>query len=183
MLRRKFRQYGMLAMAWLCMGSAIYAKRELDTERATCIVNCASDNVGERETHGANRSPWIDFINKKAKAPVGSPWCASAVNFWHWMCGVTCPGSAYSPNWFKDKDCYYIRGQKDEDRVRPGDCGGIYFPSKKRIAHIYLVESVSGKWVNTIEGNTNDEGSREGTRCMRRKRLKSSTERFSRFWE
>jgi len=89
--------------------------------------------------------------------------------------------SAYSPNWFQDKDCHYIKNVKDSDQIRPGDCGGIYFPSKKRIAHIFLVESVDGKYVNTIEGNTNDEGSREGTKCMRRKRLKSSVERFSRF--
>jgi hypothetical protein len=123
------------------------------------------------------------MINRLVAAPVGSPWCASAVSYWHWSCGIKSPHSAYSPNWFKNDACYYIRGKKNEDKVRPGDCGGIYFHSKKRIAHIYLVESVDGKWINTIEGNTNDEGSREGTKCMRRKRLKSNTEKFSRYWK
>jgi hypothetical protein len=114
---------------------------------------------------------------------LGNPWCAAVGAMWHYMAGIDNPMSAYSPSWFPESKCIYIRGRKDEDKIRPGDCGGIYIASKKRIGHWALVESSDQKWVDTIEGNTNEGGSDEGDRVMRRKRLKKNIERISRYWD
>ena len=36
--------------------------------------------VGHRET-APNRSPWVDYWNRRVGAPLGSPWCAAFVAF------------------------------------------------------------------------------------------------------
>jgi len=38
------------------------------------------------------------------------------------------------------------------------------------LGHIGFVEKVEGDWIHTLEGNTNDDGSREGIGVFRRKR-------------
>lgn len=48
------------------------------------------------------------------------------------------------------------------------------------LGHTGFVESVDGEYVNTIEGNTNDTGSREGYEVCRRKRPISSMKAFIR---
>lgn len=176
-IRRLYRSVALVAFLLLC---SIDALPGADINGA-CVVACASETIGQREiTH--NRSPFIDECNRLAKVALGSPWCASVSAMWHHQCGVGKVRSAYSPDWFKTDKCVYIRGRLN-DKVLPGDVGGIYFPSKKRIAHLFLVESTYGKWINTIEGNTNDGGDREGDRVMRRKRLKSNVERIARHWD
>ncbi|MGV3684475.1 MAG: CHAP domain-containing protein [Daejeonella sp.] len=51
-------------------------------------------------------------------------------------------------------------GQRDHQPIsqpRPGDVFGLYFPEKKRIAHVGFVDEWDGTWVVTVEGNTNGE--------------------------
>jgi hypothetical protein len=48
---------------------------------------------------------------------------------------------------------------------------GIYFSSLKRVGHTGLIEKVSGDFAVTIEGNTNDGGSRDGDGVYRRRRV------------
>jgi len=56
-------------------------------------------------------------------------------------------GKSVRPTWTRAKG-----GQEPQ----LGDAGGIYFPSKKRIAHTFLIKSC-GRVVVTIEGNTSPE--------------------------
>lgn len=153
-----------------------------DTDGAL-IVECAIETIGQRETHGKNRSPFIDECLRLCGVGLGNPWCAAVGAMWHHMAGVENPMSAYSPAWFAREHCIYIKNEKDIDIIRPGDCGGIYITSKKRIGHWVLVEESDQKWVDTIEGNTNEGGSDEGDRVMRRKRLKKNIQRISRYWD
>lgn len=50
----------------------------------------------------------------------------------------------------------------------------------KGLGHTGFVESVNGEFINTIEGNTNDEGSREGYEVCRRARKISACKGFIR---
>lgn len=61
----------------------------------------------------------------------------------------------------------------------PGDIFGIYFPEKGRIAHVGFVDQWDGKWLITVEGNTNESGSREGDGVYRKRRLVSSISKVS----
>jgi hypothetical protein len=76
------------------------------------------------------------------------------------------PRSAWSPDFVKSPKWDRGRGEK------PGraDAFGIYFQSLKRVAHTGIIEKVEGKWAITIEGNTNDDGSRDGDGVYRKRR-------------
>ncbi|PWG78593.1 hypothetical protein DDR33_21770, partial [Pararcticibacter amylolyticus] len=52
-----------------------------------------------------------------------------------------------------------------------GDVFGIYFPEKGRIAHVGFVDDWGDKYVVTVEGNTNEAGSREGDGVYRKRRF------------
>jgi len=60
----------------------------------------------------------------------------------------------------------YPTSQTTDNRQHPvpgtGDIFGIYFPDKKRIAHVGFVDQWQEDWVITVEGNTNGSGGREG---------------------
>lgn len=141
------------------------------------VVNVANGLLGMRETNGKNRSPKIDAMNKFVGAPLGSPWCAS-FNAWIYKeAGVkNFPKSAWSPDWVKSPTWTRSKGGQNP---LPGDAFGIYFPSKKRVAHTGLVEKW-GNSVTTIEGNTGPSGTvpgsagdRDGDGSYKKFRLKS----------
>jgi hypothetical protein len=134
------------------------------------VIRVAQGTIGWREAPG-NSGPLVD----KILASVGlagsrAPWCAA------WVVYVgdeafgkeknPYPRSAWSPDFVKAPDWNRGRGTKPG----PADTFGIYFPSLKRVAHTGLVEKLEGKMVVTIEGNTNDDGSREGDGVYRKRR-------------
>lgn len=134
------------------------------------IIRVARGTIGWREESG-NSGPLVD----KILASVGlkgskAPWCAA------WVVYVgdeafgreqnPYPRSAWSPDFVKRPDWNRGRGTKPG----PADTFGIYFPSLGRVAHTGLVEKLEGKMVVTIEGNTNDDGSREGDGVYRKRR-------------
>jgi len=62
---------------------------------------------------------------------------------------------------------------------KKGDVFGIYFNSVERIAHAGFVDEWGDKYVVTVEGNTNEAGSREGDGVYRKRRLISSIYRVA----
>lgn len=129
------------------------------------LIRVAASQVGVMEDPlGSNRGKRVDEYNRSAGADLSSPWCAA---FAHWcfaQIGKDSPG-AYSPDW-------------DHHRVtdpKPGDQALVYFPSLRRFAHtIACVESVSRREAVCIEGNSNNDGSREGIGVFRRVRALDS---------
>ncbi|SDN17799.1 hypothetical protein SAMN05421813_1632 [Daejeonella rubra] len=79
----------------------------------------------------------------------------------------------------------YPTSQTTDNRqqVTPGtgDIFGIYFPDKKRIAHIGFIDQWQEDWVITVEGNTNMEGSREGDGVYRKRRPVKSIYQVARY--
>lgn len=101
------------------------------------------------------------------------PWCAMFVSFVfasvnHPLYAQTRKGFSYTPagaRWFKLR-------RRWGTTPRPGAVVFFYWPSMGRIAHVGIVESVDpdGKNMTTIEGNTNNTGSREGVGVFRMRR-------------
>lgn len=72
------------------------------------------------------------------------------------------------------------------DRRQPatpttGDIFGLYFPEKKRIAHVGFIDFWDGNWLITVEGNTNDSGSREGHGVYKKRRMVKSIYKVARY--
>jgi hypothetical protein len=133
------------------------------------LIEIAKGEIGVRETT-TNSSKRIDqychYVGFKKVA-----WCAAFCSFCFGQAGYKKPKTAWSPSLFPKE-----RLAKD---ALPGMVMGIYFPSKGRIAHCGIVIAVKGGWCETIEGNTNVAGSREGDCVMRKLRHKRTIAKYA----
>lgn len=64
---------------------------------------------------------------------------------------------------------------------KTGDVFGLYFPEKRRIAHVGFIDEWNDPGVVTVEGNTNVLGSREGDGVYRKRRLVKSVYKVARY--
>lgn len=58
---------------------------------------------------------------------------------------------------------------------------GLYFSEKRRIAHVGFIEKWTKQTITTVEGNTNQAGSREGDGVYRKIRLTRQIYAVTRF--
>lgn len=116
----------------------------------------------------------------------GYPWCAAFVSFCvqklfksspHFG-GLTAPREAsvsrFLNIWAKQQGCVVFPPSSSSFSPQKGDIVVFTF------SHIGIVERVNGAVISTIEGNTNDAGSREGTLVARKQRSKSLVRAFIR---
>lgn len=139
------------------------------------IVDVARGEVGKLE-QGHNDGPDIlPYLESTSSSP-GEAWCASFVYWVHCQAGERPPGNprayAWSPTWLASHAV---------SQPEPGDVLGIYFRELGRVAHVGIVESVDDKWLTTIEGNTNRDGSREGNGVWRKRRMAKQVHGYSRW--
>jgi len=115
--------------------------------------------------------------------PKGQPWCAAFVCWTFKKAGVKAIVSGYSPNWFTPKYVIWSRGGKHNLTPQPADVGGLWFANKGRIAHTFFIDSwpPGSSTAITVEGNTNEAGSREGDGVYRKRRLKTQLYKISRY--
>lgn len=143
------------------------------------VVATARRHLAEhpRETGGANRGPWVRLYMDGNEGK-DWPWCAG---FATWVlrqaaqeAGVPAPvGRTYSCDelaaFAEDGNCF-CRGT----RTARADVGpGSLFLSRERAGdwtHVGIVLRTTPEWFETIEGNTNDDGSREGHEVVKRTR-------------
>lgn len=142
--------------------------------------HCDTLKVKE-EPRGSNRGPWIKKYLNSVGLDEGYAWCAAAINYFSEMAAA--PSSAFpkhpamATSWLKHQP---IKTQE----VKRGDIGG--WINSDGTGHVYLVvEVIKDGWgkvvkVRTIEGNSNNEGSREGFELCRRTRPVTSKTRFAR---
>jgi hypothetical protein len=140
------------------------------------VLRIARGEIGYREGsrndnkygrwYGVNFQPWcaifVSWVFAKAGQPLRGSWRDPST----WI--QTVKGFSYTPfgaRWFKVRRRWGLR-------PRPGAIVFFYWPSMGRVAHVGIVESVSsdGRFMTTIEGNTNNSGSREGVGVFRMKR-------------
>lgn len=138
-----------------------------------CVVDTYSSQIGVREATGHNDGTDVEKYLATINLGPGYAWCAAFVNWTLCECGVKTNNSGWSPAWFPES--------KLTTDPRQGDVFGIYFPSKKRIAHVGFIDKVEGNKVYTVEGNTNTAGSREGDGVYRKVRMRSQIYKVSRW--
>jgi hypothetical protein len=87
------------------------------------------------------------------------PWCASFVSWGCKKIGLEAFG-AWTPSW-----C--VPRLEIDDPCR-NSWGLVFYPKLGRFGHIFVVTEVKNELIRTVEGNTNDDGSREGVGVVRR---------------
>jgi hypothetical protein len=129
---------------------------------AARIVGIAEKQLGVREQGGHNAGTQVEAYLRYVGLGKGHPWCAAFVSWVHAQAGFAQPRSGWSPSLFPTA--------RRIPTAKPAALLGIYVGSLKRIAHVGLVTGVRQDWVESIEGNTNPAGSREGDGVYRRLR-------------
>lgn len=142
--------------------------------------------VGVKETLGKNDSPEIReyLVVTGFDQPV--PWCAAFLSWTLTKHDIDNPRSAWSPAWFPESRLVKVhRTSVNNNTELPtrADVFGVYFASLKRIAHVGFVDQwpPESQYFITVEGNTNDNGSREGDGVYRKRRLKTNAHKISRW--
>ena len=126
--------------------------------------------LGVRES-GFNKGQRVEEYLRAANLKAGNAWCAAFITWTFNQCNIKAVVSGYSPNWFQSNVVY-----KRDDNINRhytatiGDVFGLYFESKKRIAHVGFIDKQDGNYYITVEGNTNEAGSREGDGVYRKRR-------------
>lgn len=136
----------------------------------------------EEQPRGSNRGPEVDqYIKSIGLNPVGKySWCMAFV-YWCFAQAAEKMGVKNSmlktggvlEQWRRRKDVYRVT------TPQPGDV--FIMDYGKGLGHTGIVEKVELDIVYTIEGNTNDEGSREGYEVCRRKRPRNKIAGYLRF--
>lgn len=144
------------------------------------LASIAARDLGLSESpRGSNKGAQIQkfFDADDLDEKNGYPWCAAAVSFWVQTYfkenGITFAkapklASVYLFSEWADKQGLVVR----KGNPKPDDIVIFTF------SHIGVVESVSAGGFTSIEGNTNDDGSREGYEVARRDRKLSDAKLF-----
>ncbi|MEI8086566.1 MAG: hypothetical protein WCG93_10165 [Paludibacter sp.] len=142
-----------------------------------------SAEIGVRELTGHNDGKRVEEFLSSCNLKRGQPWCAAFVCWSFKKAGVKAIVSGYSPNWFTSKYVVYSKGGKNNLAPQTADVGGLYFANKKRIAHTFFIDQWKEGSSNaiTVEGNTNEAGSREGDGIYRKRRLKKQLYKIARY--
>ena len=148
--------------------------------------------IGVRERTGKNDGWRVEECLRYVNLKKGDPWCAAFVCWVFGKAGIENPRTGWSPGLFpKSRVCWRRMGmgsvkyavQKSKPAYTPqqGDVFGIWFPDKQRIAHVGLIDRWEDTWVTTVEGNTNEAGSREGDGVYQKRRLTRSVWKVARW--
>lgn len=137
--------------------------------------------IGVRELTGNNDGKAVETYLHYCGLSKGEPWCASFVCWIYGQNNISNPKSGYCPDLFKQKDIVWKRNSNHNTLPIRSDIFGIYFLDKKRIAHTGFIEKWTSTQVYTVEGNTNQSGSREGDGVYRKIRLTRQIYAVARF--
>lgn len=146
------------------------------------VTSIYRNEIGVREATGKNDGTRVEEYLASCKLAKGNPWCAAFLTWTFKKAGVKTVISGYSPNWFPAGKTIFTRGSKSNSVPGTADAFGIWFQNKGRIAHVGFIDQwPAGSMVITVEGNTNEAGSREGDGVYRKRRLKTQIYKVSRW--
>jgi hypothetical protein len=143
------------------------------TDRAvlrSCVINAITKEVGVKEKTGNNDGKRVEFYLHSVGLTKGASWCAAFVHCWLTHCGVANTITAWSPTAHNPNNICYFKG-KTVKTPEPADVFTLYSITKRRIHHTgFFVRKINSHIYETIEGNTNNDGSANGDGVYRRKR-------------
>ena len=165
----------LMALFTVIEGKAQGIETIRDNAIRECVATQYTQAIGVREASGKNDGVDVKKYLASVKLPEGHAWCAAFVNYVLKKCGANVAGSGWSPAWFPQSRLVFNKsfglGSNTGTLPQRGDVFGIYFPNKGRIAHVGFIDVWEESHITTVEGNTNDAGSREGDGVYKKKRL------------
>ena len=145
-----------------------------DQSIAALLAQCAEDKDTQESPRGSNRGKRVEQMLRYTGLDGGYPWCAGAVAAW----GIEALGKSWPAP--RTADCDAILSWARRKNVLwktdplPGDIFLVLKSSTDAIHTGVVVKALANGRVQTWEGNTNDDGSREGYRVCNRTRATSN---------
>lgn len=137
-------------------------------------VSLAAEDVGQRETQGNNRSPFIDALAKRAGVPYGTPWCALglSIRVYQRLCEQQNLKNPLGITASSQDIASLVPHKYWRSRAKHGDAFVLTKRNDSAHGHTGLVEHdmTGDAYFDTIEYNTNKFGSRDGDGCYRQRR-------------
>lgn len=154
-------------------------------ELAVLRIAFAFRNWGE--VGGENTGQAVRQFLKLAGLNEAAPWCEAFVSYCgHFGCLDVLTGTSAWPlpltaSCYQAGEAARTKGVLMQE-PEPGDQFLLYYDSKGRFGHtgFLVAKNADGTW-RTIEGNTNEEGSREGDRVLMKRRTFGPKDRFVRW--
>jgi hypothetical protein len=163
-------------------GSLEPVKYKDRTELQVKVADIYTAQIGVREKTGHNDGVMVEKYLAVTGFTKGAPWCASFVSWTYKQADVPAIKNAWSPSWFPPDKTIYTKGVTNKVKPEKADVFGIYFPNLKRVGHVGFIDDwPEGNYAITVEGNTNNAGSREGDGVYRKRRLKDNIFKVSRW--
>lgn len=136
------------------------------------VIALKEKEAGIHEEGGDNHGARVNWYQEEGGSGDGTPWCADFANW----CAKFAADILEIHSPLEDvKNQAYVQSYVDHfaaqgmttkrpGKVEPGYLFALWFPSLNRYGHIGFVKSIDLKagTFTTVEGNSNDEGSREG---------------------
>ncbi len=152
-----------------------------EQHKRECVKELYDSQVGVREVGGANRGADVEMYLASVELGRGYAWCAAFVSWCYQNANVKAPLSGWVPSYALKSKRIYHRGKFEKSKPQTGDVFMVWYHKLKRPAHIGFIDKWGSTWVVTVEGNTNDNGSREGDGVYRKRRLKKQIWAVSNF--
>jgi hypothetical protein len=145
------------------------------------VSEVASQFVGwVTETTRANDGPWVEAIQRVTGNKRGDPWCASFVTF---VLDIAYRGPKNNPVARSASCDVMLEDARKKGWLTDKPAAGDLFLVMRHptdAVHVGVVTSVGKTSVKTVEGNTNNDGSREGWGVFARERRFSPNLQFIR---
>ena len=157
----------------------------MDIKPVDLLLRVASATLGASEVPpNTNTGPYVERVLQSTHTPKGNPWCAA----WVTDVGTHALGEMWPvkrtasvqemAEWAESKGVRYTA------KPQMGDLFALYFPALGRYAHVGIVASVNPDGsIVTIEGNSNNGGSREGWAVVTKTRKLGRRDRLIRWVE
>ena len=146
-----------------------------------CVVRTIEKEVGIKEATGNNDGKRVEEYLRTTNLGKGFSWCASFVKWAFLKCGIKTPITAWSPTAHNSKNIVYFKNRFEQE-PKPGDVFTIYSINQKRIVHTgFFYNFYNSRIYETIEGNTNNNGSSNGDGVYKRKRSYHQTYSITRW--
>lgn len=162
--------------------------QQKDTQAVTVIKNPSlqeiySAYIGVREATGNNDGKQVERFLKNVGLGKGFPWCAAYVKTCLLEAGIKSASKINGMALSCENKAYFVyRARSKIEPVRSGDVFTLWYANLKRIGHTGFVDhDVNGTVYESVEGNTNAAGSREGDGVYRKKRSYNATHSVTRW--
>jgi hypothetical protein len=118
--------------------------------------------IGVREATGKNDGPEVEMYLHSVGKSKGLAWCSAFVAWCLNEAEIKHTVNAWSPT-SENRRNFVYRNQSFFKQPLPGDVFTIFYPRLKRIGHTgFYHANQNESIIITVEGNTNEAGSREG---------------------